>query len=78
MAQALLRPSSPARGRNIRTGFIAPAPMMPVDDSKNKREEFKKRKPAGGGTEDAAGVKVENPGVFKSADFRKREAVFPT
>ena len=68
------RPAAP-RSRNLRTGFIAPEPMMPVDDSKNKREEFKKRKPASA-VDDAAGIKLENPGVFKSADFRKREAVF--
>lgn len=72
---AAARPAAP-RNRNLRTGFIAPEPMMPVDDSKNKREDFKKRKPATSTVDDAAGIKVENPGVFKSADFRKREAVF--
>jgi translation initiation factor IF-2 len=73
---ATARPAAP-RARNLRTGFIAPEPMLPVDDSKGKREEFKKRRPASATptVEDAA-VKVENPGVFRSADFRKREAVF--
>ncbi len=74
-ASGTARPAAP-RSRNLRTGFIAPEPMMPVDDSKNKREEFKKRKPAAATVDDAAGIKLENPGVFKSADFRKREAVF--
>lgn len=78
------RPASANRPRNLRTGFVAPEPMLPIDDSKNKRDDFKKRRPSsagggtgvGGGLEDAGGIRIENPGIFRSADFRKREAVF--
>lgn len=75
---ATARPAAGARPRNLRTGFVAPEPMLPIDESKNKRDDFKKKRPTLGAapvTEDA-GIKIENPGVFRSADFRKREAVF--
>ncbi len=78
-ANSTARPAVGARPRNLRTGFVAPEPMLPVDDSKNKRDDFRKRRPAVTPTSaptEEAGVKVENPGVFRSADFRKREAVF--
>lgn len=69
-----------SRPRNLRTGFVAPEPMMPTDDSKNKRDDFKKRRNSALGGTGAAGedggVKIENPGIFRSADFRKKEAIF--
>lgn len=80
------RPTSTVgnRGRNIRTGFVAPEPMVPVtDDFDRKKEDFnKKRKtgPAAAGGPNAEGAVtfrgLEEQAAFKSSDFRKREAVF--
>ena len=68
------------RSRNLRAGFIAPAPMVPTgtEDPRNRKDDFKKKKPSGGEGDDAGPKGLEAPGVFKSADFRKREAVFQT
>lgn len=58
-------------GRNIRTGFIGPAPMMPDDknlDLIRKANEEKKKK-AGAG-------KDQTVQSFTAADFRKREIIF--
>lgn len=74
------RPAAP-RARNLRTGFVAAEPMVPVvDEFDRKKEDFGKRKKipaAGAPQEGAAAVRgLEAPTAFKSADFRKREAVF--
>ena len=66
------------RSRNLRTGFVAPTPMVPTatDESRNKKDDFKKKKVFGGESGDPGSKGMESPGIFKSADFRKREAVF--
>ncbi len=62
-----------APARNIRTGFVGPAPMIAVDNSADKarkeREEKKKRAGAGGG-------KDQPVQSFVATDFRKREIIF--
>ena len=65
------------RSRNLRAGFVAPAPMTPIgtEDPRNRKDDFKKKK-VGGEGDDSGPKGLESPGVFKSADFRKREAVF--
>lgn len=75
------------RARNIRTGFVAAEPMIPIADDfdRNKREDFNKKKKVGGAAGPATGANaegavsfrgLEEPTAFKSSDFRKREAVF--
>lgn len=74
------------RARGIRTGFVAPEPMVPTNnegyDDNRKKDDRKRRggAPASGtgtGPEGAPSPRgLEQPIAFKSSDFRKREAVF--
>lgn len=55
--------------RNIRTGFVGPAPMIAEEDllEKKAREEKKKK---------GAGAKDQPMQNFTASDFRKREVIF--
>ncbi|MFS4460317.1 translation initiation factor IF-2 [Bdellovibrio sp. HCB2-146] len=84
------RPAGGAPTRNIRTGFVAQAPMAPPEPlaDADRSRDFDKRKrfgsgpsagagPAGPGAAGAGGTgREEAPAVFNAVEFRKREMVF--
>lgn len=69
--------SEKAGPRNIRTGFVAAAPIVPdsQESARGKRGEPARGKKAGPGAA-ASGKETEKPATFVSADFRKREVIF--
>ncbi len=70
-------PTSGVAGRNVRAGFVAPAPM-PTDftalslEEERKRDLEKRAKKGMGGT----GGREEETAVFNAVEFRKKEMVF--
>lgn len=65
--------------RNIRTGFVAPAPVVGGDDQRTVRRDDKGPAAAAAAKKKAganAGQKTEEVQSFIAADFRKREVIF--
>ena len=72
-------PGMKSAQRGLRSGYVAPAPVFPVDVSgadkgrKDDKSAAKKKSGAGAGS---GKDQLNQPTAFKAADFRKREMVF--
>ncbi len=62
--------------RGLRSGYVAPSPVFPVDmpnADKNRKDDKAPKKKVGANT---GKEQLNQPTAFKAADFRKREMVF--
>lgn len=76
------RPAAPGHRsaqRGLRSGFVAPSPVYPVDVSSNNYDKYKKDDKAAAAKKKTGATgkeNTQNTQAFKAADFRKREMVF--
>ena len=70
-------PGMKSAQRGLRSGYVAPAPVFPVDipnSDKNRKDDKALAKKKSGGN--SGKEQLNQPSAFKATDFRKREMVF--